>query len=121
DLGTVVKRNRLIERSYISYDSLAIAVAEEDDIYDKITITQAADTLITIEYVSASFVFVEKKGDKMADMARSSGEINVQIIMEEMDGGGHLTKAATQLSDMTLKEVEELLQEKLKVYYEGRT
>src|SRR5699024_11961281 len=35
DLGTVVQRNRLIERSYISYDSLAIAVAEEDDIYDK--------------------------------------------------------------------------------------
>src|SRR5699024_11624985 len=77
ELGTVVQRNRLIERSYISYDSLAIAVAEEDDIYDKITIAQAADTLLTIEDVSASFVFAKIKGDKIAVSARSLGEINV--------------------------------------------
>ena len=121
DLGTVIQRNKLIERAYISYDSLAIAVADEEDTYDKITIAQAADSLLTIEDVSASFVFAKIKGDKIAVSARSLGEINVQIIMEEMDGGGHLTNAATQLSDITLKEAEELLQEKLKVYFEGRT
>src|SRR5699024_11256781 len=65
DLGTVVQRNTLIERSYISYDSLPIAVAEEDDIYDKITIAQAADTLVRIEGVRASSGFAIMTGEIM--------------------------------------------------------
>src|SRR5699024_8619033 len=70
DLGTVVQRNRLIERSYISYDSIAIAVAVEDEISQKITLAQASDPVITIVYVSSSFVFVEIKWDNISVRAR---------------------------------------------------
>ena len=119
DLETVIKRNKLIEKAYTVRDSIAIAVAEENDIYDQITIAQAADTLLTIENVSASFVIAKKSEHKVSISARSLGEINVQIIMEEMNGGGHLTNAATQLSDTTPKDAEQMLREKLDIYFEG--
>ena len=52
--------------------------------------------------------------------ARSLGEINVQIIMEALHGGGHLTNAATQLSGVSIEESEEMLKEALNDYFEGR-
>ena len=121
DLDTVIQRNNLIERSYMSYDEIAISVAADDTLYDKITIAQAADSLLTIEDVSASFVVARVSEHQIAISARSLGEINVQIIMEGMNGGGHLTNAATQVNDKTLEEAEELLQEQLAIYFEGRS
>lgn len=120
DLDTLIKRNKLIEKAYIYRDSIAIAAAD-NDIYHQIIIAQAADTLLTIDKVKASFVIAYKDEDTVSISARSLGDINVQIIMEEMDGGGHLTNAATQMKGLTITEVEEKLIEKIESYFEGRS
>ena len=120
DLNTLIKRNKLIERAYIYHDSLAISKAD-DDVYNQIIIAQAADTLLTIDNVNASFVIAWRNEETVSISARSLGDVNVQLIMEEMNGGGHLTNAATQLKGMTIDEVEEKLKEEIKKYFEGRT
>lgn len=57
--------------------------------------------------ISASFVIAERSDGRVGISARSLGEINVQIIMEQMNGGGHLTNAATQLEDMSIEAAED--------------
>ena len=71
---------------------------ETDDV--RIVAGQAADELLNIDGVNASFVLFST-GDVINISARSYGEINVQIIMEELGGGGHQTMAAAQLPEET--------------------
>ena len=58
--------------------------------------------------VIASFVISKRSEDVIGISARSLGEINVQIIMEMLDGGGHLTNAATQLTGVSIDEAEDI-------------
>ncbi|HLR53585.1 MAG TPA: DHH family phosphoesterase [Pseudogracilibacillus sp.] len=120
NLDTVVSRNKLIEQAYMYKNVLSIAVADTEDDYNQITIAQAADTLLTIDNVQASFVIAKQGENRVSISARSLGEVNVQLIMEAMEGGGHLTNAATQLEQRTLAEAEEMLKEKINEYFEGR-
>jgi c-di-AMP phosphodiesterase-like protein len=80
------------------YTDCAIGVVdfESDDV--RIVASQAADELLNIDGVHGSFV-VFKTGKTINISARSYGEINVQLVMEELGGGGHLTMAACQLQD----------------------
>lgn len=120
DLELYVKRSRLIERAEIFRDEIAIATAEHGTTYGPVVIAQAADTLLTMTGVSASFVISERDDGRIGISARSLGEINVQVIMEKMNGGGHLTNAATQIEDTTLEDAESFLKDILNEYYEGR-
>jgi cyclic-di-AMP phosphodiesterase len=120
DLNLYIKRSKLIERSQIFRNSIAITKADPGDICSPVLIAQTADTLLTMTGISASFVIAERSDGKIGVSARSLGEINVQIVMEKMNGGGHLTNAATQIEDTTIDEVELLLKEILDEYYEGR-
>src|SRR5699024_3373464 len=70
DLNTLIKRNKLIEEAYIFRDSLAITKAD-DDFYNQIIIAQAADTLLTIDNVKASFVIARRDEDTISISARS--------------------------------------------------
>ena len=115
DLQTVIKRNKLIERAYMFKDTIAIIVADEQ-FYDQVMIAQTADQLLTIDQVKAAFVIAHRDEETIAISARSLGDVNVQLIMEQLDGGGHLTNAATQLVDISLEEAEQLLQEKITNY-----
>jgi cyclic-di-AMP phosphodiesterase len=119
DLDLYVKRSKLIERAKIYRGSIAIVRADQGDTFGPVLIAQTADTLLTMTGISASFVIAERKDGKIGISARSLGEINVQIIMEKMNGGGHLTNAATQLEDTTVEEVEAQLRDILDEYYEG--
>src|SRR5690625_2539178 len=119
DLSMLIKRNKLIDSAYIYQDSIAITKGE-DEYYNQITIAQAADTLLTVDNVKASFVIARRDEETISISARSLGEVNVQLIMEEMNGGGHLTNAATQIMDQTIEEVEAMLKEKVTLYLEGR-
>lgn len=80
------------------YGDCAIGVVdfESDDI--RIVSSQAADELLNIDGVHGSFV-VFRTGDTINISARSYGEVNVQLVMEELGGGGHLTMAAAQLQN----------------------
>lgn len=120
DLDIYLKRSQLIERTEIYRHTIAIAKADEDEVFDKVVIAQAADTLLTMNGVMASFVISKFADGKVGISARSLGDINVQVIMEQMAGGGHLTNAATQIENLTIDEAEALLKNILDEYFEGR-
>lgn len=120
DLSLYIKRSRLIERAKLYKEEVAIAVAEPGVTYGPVVIAQAADTLLTMTGVSASFVISERDDGRIGISARSLGDINVQVIMEKMNGGGHLTNAATQIENISLNAAEALLKDILDEYYEGR-
>ncbi|WP_163538792.1 DHH family phosphoesterase [Gracilibacillus sp. YIM 98692] len=119
DLDIYVKRSRLIENTNIYRGHIAISVGNYRETYGPVVIAQAADTLLTMTGVEASFVISERKDGRIGISARSLGDVNVQVIMEKMNGGGHLTNAATQLDDMAVIDAYEWLKDIIDEYYEG--
>lgn len=91
------------------YNGCAVSAAGKSNISElRVIASQAADQLLTIKNVRASFVIYEMN-DTVNISARSFGEINVQILMEKLGGGGHQTMAATQLKNVTSEEAKQLL------------
>ncbi|GAE34431.1 phosphoesterase [Halalkalibacter akibai JCM 9157] len=119
DLEHYVKRAKLIESAYFYHKGIAISIANDDEVYSQIIIAQAADTLLNMKGTVASFVLSKRKDGVVSISARSLGEVNVQLIMERLNGGGHLTNAATQLEDVDLDEAKGKLQEAIDYYLEG--
>ncbi|WP_088104590.1 DHH family phosphoesterase [Halalkalibacter urbisdiaboli] len=119
DLDQYVKRARLVESAEYYLEGFAIATAREGETFNQIIIAQAADTLLMMKDVVASFVISKRQDGIVSISARSLGEINVQVIMERLDGGGHLTNAATQLEDISLEEAKHMLQEAIEIDYGG--
>lgn len=120
DVDSFLKRAKLIETVYFYKKGIAIAKGSNTQIVDQILIAQTADTLLTMDGIQASFVISKRSDQTVGISARSLGDVNVQIIMENLDGGGHLTNAATQLTDVTIEEAEERLQTAIHEYMEGR-
>ncbi|MBB6454443.1 c-di-AMP phosphodiesterase-like protein [Salirhabdus euzebyi] len=119
DINVYVRRSKLIENTELYKSGIAIVKADPGEVYGPVLIAQAADTLLTMSDIKASFVISERDDGKIGISARSLGDINVQIIMEKMNGGGHLTNAATQLNDTTVDEVAEQLKKIIDQYVEG--
>lgn len=102
------------------YGNCALTYAETSGPDIRVVASQAADEMLNINEVEAAFVlFQENQGVSIS--ARSLGAVNVQIIMEAMQGGGHLTMAATQLSDLDMKEARRMLLEAIDAYREVMT
>lgn len=101
DLNTHLKKYEIIKTAKVK-DNIAIAVCPED-IRDTLLAAQAADELINIIGIYTSFVLVKIENDIYIS-ARSLGEVNVQLILESLGGGGHMTMAGAKLKDMTMKE-----------------
>ena len=104
-----MERNHLIANTKFVDDKIALCVGPDDKIYDIVTAAQAADMLLQVEGVSASFVITRRSSDTIGISARSVGDYNVQIIMEKMGGGGHLGNAATQIKGHSIDEVKQQL------------
>lgn len=117
DLAEYVKRAKLVENAYIYSHGMAIAKGAADVTYNQVIIAQAADTLLTMNDVVASFVISKLKDGRVSISARSLGDVNVQVMMEKLDGGGHLTNAATQIDSDSIEHVEEMLKEKIDEYF----
>lgn len=109
DIDTYVERAKLIETVELLDNGIAIAKGQEQVVYGTVLIAQTADILLTMQGITASFVIARRADGKIGISARSLGELNVQLIMEELGGGGHLTNAACQLDVESVEEVEELL------------
>lgn len=109
DIDTYVERSKLIETVEVVGDGVAIAKGENDRQYGSVLIAQTADILLTMEGILASFVIAPRADGKVGISARSLGDLNVQIIMEELGGGGHLTNAACQLEVETVQDAVERL------------
>ncbi|ALC83181.1 MULTISPECIES: DHH family phosphoesterase [Bacillus] len=121
DVDHYIKRAKLIQHTSLYKESLAIASLPEDtlDYFDQVIIAQAADSLLSMNGVEASFAVAKRDDNTVCISARSLGNINVQIIMEALQGGGHLTNAATQLPGITIGEALDKLKESIDEYFEG--
>ena len=100
------------------YRGCAIACTEREVPDIRIIASQAADELLNISGVDASFLLFTS-GTGVNISARSMGEVNVQVIMESLGGGGHLTMAAAQLPDITMEETKLRLREAIDNYFEA--
>ncbi|MGM0887260.1 MAG: DHH family phosphoesterase [Bacillota bacterium] len=118
DVDTYIKRSKLIEEVIFYKKGIAIAAAKTDQVHNQVLIAQAADTLLTMDGVVASFVMAKRSDDTVGISARSLGDINVQVIMEMLNGGGHLTNAATQ-QVCSIDEAESRLKTAIDEYLEG--
>lgn len=119
DVDTYLARAKLIESVDITEEGIAITKGENDIPYNSVLIAQTADILLSMIGVTASFVIAPRNDGKIGISARSLGDINVQVIMEALGGGGHLTNAACQLNVGTVNEAEELLREAISAQFEG--
>ena len=98
---------------HIYRDCIAISTFEgKSSDNDRIAAAKAADRLLTIEGVSTSFVLCTI-GDEISISARSDGNINVQLVLEALGGGGHFDSAGAQVKDMSMREVLEALKESI--------
>lgn len=109
-------RAELFEKVEITKENMAVVVADNIDNLTKVKLAQTADWLLMIENVKASFVIGKIDANLIGISSRSFGEVNCQVIMEKLGGGGHYNNAATQLSDMTLQDAYNLLIEKINEY-----
>ena len=87
------------------HDNIAIGIGLYRKMYDYVTIAKAADTLLNMVGIDASFTIVNHENGYVAISARSSGDFNVQRIMEKFGGGGHFNNAAAQIYEKTPTEV----------------
>ncbi|KUF34322.1 MULTISPECIES: DHH family phosphoesterase [Lysinibacillus] len=119
DVDTYIERSKIVQTVQFVKPGVAIAVGEESKVYDSVLIAQTADILLTMKDVSASFVIAHRADGKIGISARSLGEVNVQLIMERLGGGGHLTNAACQIEAKSIDGVKKHLEEAINEVFEG--
>ncbi|WP_270253938.1 DHH family phosphoesterase [Lactobacillus johnsonii] len=104
NIDNYLQRSHLVSTIDMIEPDMALLVGEENKLYDPIITAQAADTALSLEHVDASFALTRRSKDAVGISARSMGNVNVQVIMEKLGGGGHLSNAATQLKGITIEE-----------------
>lgn len=103
--------NELILQGRKLVSDVLIAEAKDSKCYDTVVISKAADAMLAMSGIEASFVLAKNTQGFISISARSRSKLNVQRIMEELGGGGHFNLAAAQIKDLTLPEVDEKLTE----------
>ena len=116
DLKDMVSRYDIIRRAELYRDSLAISVIPKDGV-DRVTAAQAADELLGLKGIKASFV-IFRKGEDVLMSARSLGEINVQVILEALGGGGNSTTAGGRIDSGDPLTVRDQLLQAIDAYFE---
>ena len=102
DKESFLERTHLVATLEMVKPQMAVMCGDDNKIVDPIITAQAADTALDLENIGASFAITRRSQDTVGISARSMGKINVQLIMEKLGGGGHLSNAATQLKDVTV-------------------
>ena len=106
----------IVKKAEIVNDTIGISTYEEKDKNANLICAKAADELLTISNITASFV-IGDMGDKICISGRSIGDINVQVILEKLGGGGHITLAGAQLENMTIEEAKTELIIRINEYF----
>ncbi len=102
DMTHAVEKYRVLEEMKMYRDGIAIVAREEPT--DRIVAAQAADEMLNISGVEASFVAYATEAGGVVISARSIGEVNVQLILEKMGGGGNKSAAGVQIETIELQE-----------------
>ena len=106
----------IVKNAEVVNESIGISEYTEKDKNANLICAKAADELLTISNITASFV-IGDMGDKICISGRSIGDINVQVILEKLGGGGHITLAGAQLEGMTLEEAKTELIIRINEYF----
>ena len=115
DLDTYNIISKIVAKSEIIQNSIAISIYDESDKNANVICAKAADELLTISDITASFV-IGNLGDKICISGRSIGDINVQVILEKLGGGGHITLAGAQVEGKSALDVKSELIQKINEY-----
>ena len=99
-----MNRVEIINNAIQKTPEIIIAKAPDDKRYTNVMLAQSADLLLTLKGIECSFALGYLDEDKVGISARSLGNMNVQLVMEELGGGGHLANAATQIEGVDLDE-----------------
>ena len=116
DLKTYQIISEIVSKSEIVNDTIAISIYENDDTNSNIIAAKAADELLTIGGINASFV-LGRTGEKIYISGRSIGGINVQLILEKLGGGGHITLAGAQLEGISIEDAKQELINRINEYF----
>lgn len=111
NVETYLLRSHLLNTIVMLPNNIGIVHGEEDIAYPTVVAAQTADMMLSMENIDASFVVTKREDGRVGISARSLGNKNVQRVMEQMGGGGHLSNAATQLSNISVTLAVEQLKE----------
>lgn len=117
DFETYLERTKVVSSAEM-YHNIAIA-AWKETLKSSLVIPQAADELLKIDGIEASFV-LGKTGEDITISGRSQGEINVQLILERVGGGGHMTIAGAKISNISVEDARDQLMESIQYYMKER-
>ncbi len=116
DLQSYIRRSEIIKNAEILRNNIAVSIAPDTGDIAQTVVAQAADELLNIKGIIASFVILQNGAD-VSISGRSLGEINVQVILEKLGGGGHLTIAGAQLENLSADAAKVMLIEAIDNYY----
>ena len=116
DLQSMIDRYAIIRQAELYHDDIAVVALEDE--CDRVTAAKAADELLTIRGIKASIVLY-RKGDGVYMSARSLGEVNVQVILEALGGGGNSTTAGGQADNISVDEAKAKLLAAIDHYFEN--
>ena len=116
DLESYNKIAEIVKKAEIIYDTIGISTYDLAEKDANLICAKAADELLTIGNITASFV-LGLLDNKVCISGRSIGDINVQMILEKLGGGGHITLAGAQLEGKTIEEAKTELIQKIQEYF----
>ncbi len=116
DLESFNRIAEIVGKAEIVNGNIAISICEETSKDVNVVCAKAADELLTISDITASFVIGQLE-DKVCISGRSIGDINVQIILEKLGGGGHITLAGAQVEGMSIQETKQELINRINEYF----
>ena len=115
-----LQRLSITQTAYRYNPYILIACAHENEEYTRTMLAKASNSLLEVSTIKATFTIGRISKTMVAISARSTRDINVQIIMENMGGGGHFSMAAAQFENRSIEDVRLLLEEKIKEYLDDR-
>ena len=117
DLESYNKIEKKKKKAEIIRETIGISIYEVQEKDTSLICAKAADELLTIGNITASFVLGNMEDGKICISGRSLGDINVQMILEKLGGGGHISLAGAQLENMTIEEAKQELLAKIEEYF----
>ena len=120
DLESYNTISEIVRKAEIVRDSIGISIYDVQEKETSLICAKAADELLTIGNITASFVLGLMEDGKVCISGRSIGDVNVQMILEKLGGGGHITLACAQIENVTIDEAKQELISKINEYFEEK-
>lgn len=110
------QKTKILSNISIPAYGIIVATSPDDEIVERSILAKIAQDALQIKGIKASFVIGNIDNDTVQVSARSDGTVNVQLLIEKMGGGGHFSSAAAQLTNTTITQAEERLNDVIKLY-----